>query len=118
MGRGELRPKNAVLAMSQDKAANPFYLLLLLASLLFVVTVLAYGVVPLLEEKAAAAGQPPPPSALRDALRDDGPKWLLYELAAMAVFAVLSMGLDRVRSLRNERSRAAGLPSEELPQPK
>src|SRR6516164_4756982 len=90
--------------MPQLEPRNPFYLLLLLASLLFVVTALAYGVVPVLEEKATAAGQPPPPSPLRGALRNSGPKWLLYELAVMALFAVLSMGLDRARSLKQERS--------------
>jgi hypothetical protein len=103
--------------MPQLEPRNPFYLLLLLASLLFVVTALAYGVVPVLEEKATAAGQPPPPSPLRGALRDNGAKWLLYELAAMAVFAVLSMGLDRVRSLKKERAAdnrrpQAGSPSD------
>ena len=83
---------------------NPFYLLLLLASLLFVATALAYGVVPVLEEKAAEAGQVPPPSAFRDALRADGWQWLLWELGAMAVFALLSMGLDRLRTLQKERA--------------
>ena len=84
---------------------NPFYLLLLLASLLFVVTALAYGLVPVLEEKAAEAGNPPPPSAFRDALRADGWKWLLIEVAVMALFALLSMGLDRLRSLQKERAQ-------------
>src|SRR5262245_55822721 len=93
--------------MSEREPRNPFYFLLLLASLLFVMTALAYGVVPVLEEKAAAAGQPPPPSPFRDALREKGAKWLLYELGAMAIFAVLSMGLDRVRSLRKERTAMA-----------
>src|SRR5262245_32498162 len=104
-------------AMSRDKASNPFYFLLLLASLLFVITALAYGVVPVLEEKAAAVGRPPPPSKLRDALRENGPKWLLYELATMAVFAFLSMGLDRMRSLGKERSRAAGISGDEASPP-
>jgi hypothetical protein len=81
---------------------NPFYLLLLIASLLFVLTCLAYGVVPVLEQRAAEAGQPAPPSPFREALRADGWKWLFYELGAMAVFAILSMGLDRYRTLRNE----------------
>jgi hypothetical protein len=94
--------------MSEREPRNPFYLLLLLVSLLFVTTALAYGVVPVLEEKATAAGQPPPPSPVRDALREKGATWLLYELGAMAVFAVLSMGLDRVRSLRKERTAMTG----------
>lgn len=90
---------------------NPFYLLLLLASLLFVATALAYGVVPVLEEKAAEAGQVPPPSAFRDALRADGWKWLLWELGAMAVCALLSMGLDRLRSLQKQRAEGRMPPS-------
>jgi hypothetical protein len=91
---------------------NPFYLLLLLASLLFVVTALAYGLVPVLEEKAAEAGNPPPPSAFRDALRADGWKWLLVELAAMVFLAGLSMGLDRLRSLQKERTAATMPPGQ------
>jgi hypothetical protein len=92
--------------MAQTEPRNPFYLLLLLASLLFVVTALAYAVVPVLEEKATRAGQPPPPSPFRDALRSDGWLWLLGEVAAMTVLGVLSMGLDRLRTL--QKSRAAG----------
>jgi hypothetical protein len=90
--------------MPRTEPRNPFYLLLLIASLLFVLTCLAYGVVPILEQKAAEAGQLPPPSAFREALDADGWKWILYELAAMAVFAFCSMGLDRYRSLREERA--------------
>jgi hypothetical protein len=89
--------------MSRSEPHNPFYLLLLLASLLFVVTALAYGLVPVLEQKAAEAGNRPPSSAFRTTLHADGWKWLLYELAAMVVFGVLSMGLDRLRTLKKER---------------
>ena len=94
---------------------NPFYLLLLLASLLFVATALAYGVVPILEQKAAEAGQAPPPSPFRDALHADGGKWLLYELVAMAVCAVASMGLDRYRILQKQRSAMIISSSEQTP---
>jgi hypothetical protein len=100
--------------MRQAEPRNPFYLLLLIASLVFVVTCLAYGVVPILEQKAADAGQPAPPSPFREALDADGWKWILYELAAMAVFAALSMGLDRHRSLQREHAKATIPPSEEL----
>src|SRR5579871_4045460 len=79
---------------------NPFYLLLLLVSLLFVMTALGYAIVPVLEEKAIAAGRVVPESEFRDALRTDGWKWLLYQLAAMFVFGILSMVLDRLRSLK------------------
>jgi hypothetical protein len=90
--------------MTRPEPRNPFYFLLLLAGLLFTATALALAVVPALEQKATDAGQPPPPSAFRDALRADGWRWLLYELAVMVVFALLSMGLDRLRSLQNERA--------------
>ena len=86
---------------------NPFYLLLLLASFLFVMTALAYAVVPVLEEKAKEAGEIPPPSPFRDALRSDGWKWLLGEVAAMVVLGLASMGLDRWRRWRQERAEAA-----------
>ncbi len=85
---------------------NPFYLLLLLASLLFVITALAYGIIPVLEQKAIDAGQSPPPSPFRDALRQEGGSWLLCEVAAMMVLGLSSMGLDRLRSLKKQRSEA------------
>jgi len=85
---------------------NPFYLLLLLASLLFVVTTLAYVFIPILAEKAAMAGEPPPPSEFREALEKDGWRWLLFEVAAMIVLGLASMGLDRYRRLQKERASA------------
>ena len=100
--------------MRQAEPRNPFYLLLLIASLLFVLTCLAYGVVPIVEQKAAEAGKPAPPSPFREALNTDGWRWLLYELAAMAVFAALSMGLDRYRTLKKEHATATIPPSEDL----
>jgi hypothetical protein len=101
--------------MPASEPRNPFYLLLLVASVLFVLTALAYGLVPILEEKAAGAGQPPPPSAFRDALRADGWKWLLVEVAVLTVLAVLSMGLDRLRSLQKQRAAATMPPSDGNP---
>src|SRR5207249_7987096 len=92
---------------SPPEPRNPLYLLLLLASLLFVLTALGYALVPLLEEKAAEAGSPPPPSAFRDALRRDGWKWLLGEVAVMVVLGLASMLLDRHR-LRRLQSGQAG----------
>src|SRR5262245_59043476 len=83
---------------------NPLYLLLLLAGLVFVVTALAYTFIPVLEQKATDAGQPPPPSEFRDALRRDGWRWLLYEVAVMIVLGVASMVLDH---LHDRRKRAA-----------
>ena len=96
---------------------NPFYLLLLVASFLFVLTALAYAVVPTLEEKATAAGEPPPPSEVRDALRNDGWRWLLVEVAAMVVFGLASMGLDRLRRLKKERAEARITPTNDPTSP-
>ena len=88
--------------MPHSEPRNPFYVLLLVASLLFVVTALAYAVVPILEEKALAAGETPPPSPFRDSLRTDGWKWILWEVAAMILFGLASMALDRWRRLQEE----------------
>ncbi len=90
--------------MPSTEPRNPFYFLLLLASVLFVATALAYALVPTLEQKAAERGEAPAPSAFREALNTQAWKWLLYELGAMILFAVLSMGLDRLRSLKNQRA--------------
>ena len=85
-----------------NERPNYLYPLLLLASGVFVVTALAFAVVPVLEQKAIDAGQVPPPSPFRDALRTDGWKWLLWQLAAMIVLGLASMGLDRWRRWRSE----------------
>jgi hypothetical protein len=90
---------------------NPFYFLLLAASILFVATALGYGVVPLLDEQMQARGQATPHTAFGEALRADGHWWLLYEVAAMALFALLSMGLDRLRSLQKPPSAVTIPPS-------
>ena len=83
---------------------NPFYLLLLLVSLLFVITALAYAFVPMLEGMAFDAGNDIPHSAIRDSLVNDGWVWLLGEVISMVVLGVLSMGYDRLRSLKKERA--------------
>jgi uncharacterized membrane protein len=92
--------------MPPTEPRNPLYLLLLFVSLVFVVTALAYAVVPVLEQKAIDAGELPPPSPFRDALRTDGGRWLLYEVAAIIVLSIASMALDRLRSLQKQRSEA------------
>jgi hypothetical protein len=69
----------------------------------FVFTAMAYSVLPVLEQKALEAGQKPPPSPFRDTLRENGGRWLLYEVGAMIVFGVASMVLDRLRSLQKEK---------------
>ena len=101
--------------MPASEPRNPLYLLLLLVSLLFVITALGYALVPVLEEKAAEAGNPPPPSAFRDALRSAGWRWLLYEVAAIVVLSLLSMGLDRLRALQKERAAGTMPPADQDP---
>jgi hypothetical protein len=103
--------------MSSSEPRNPFYLLLLMASLLFAATALAYALVPSLEENAIAAGQVPPQSAFRDAIRTDGWLWLLYEVGAMILLGVLSMGLDRLRSFKKEQATAKVPSNENTPSP-
>jgi hypothetical protein len=83
--------------MSSPEPRNPLYLLLLLASLIFVLTAVAYALIPVLEQKAADAGQPALPSAFRDALRQDGWRWLLYEVGLIILLSLASMALDRWR---------------------
>jgi hypothetical protein len=90
---------------------NPLYLLLLAVGLLFVITALAVAVIPALEQKALEAGEAPPPSPFRDALRQDGWKWLLWEVAALIVLGVASMVLDHRRSLQKEK-REGTIPDE------
>ena len=87
---------------AQSEPRNPFYLLLLLVGLVFIVTVLAYAVVPVMEQKAMDAGAMPPPSPFRQALKQDGGKWVLAEVAALVVLGLASMGLDRWRRWRAE----------------
>ena len=57
-----------------------------------------------------------PTSPFRDALRQDGWKWLLYEVTALVIVGLLSMGLDRWRRYRRESSRTAA-PSESPTEP-
>ncbi len=95
---------------------NPFYLLLLLASVLFVITTFAVALVPVLEDSARHAGQDVPPSPFRQALRQDGWRWLLFEAAAIVIFGLASMGLDRLRRLQKEQS-AGTMPAAEQESP-
>src|SRR5438270_7738055 len=102
--------------MAPSPSRNPFYLLLMLASVLFVATALAVAVVPALEHKAREAGQAPPPSPFRDALRGDaGARCLLYEAGAVILLAVLSMALDRLRSLKKQRAEVTMPPGNDRP---
>src|SRR5262245_39985140 len=91
---------------------NPFYALLLLAGVLFTLTVLALAVVPALEKRWLDEGEVPPPSPFRDALREHGITWVICEAAALIVFGLASMGLDRWRRLQKERASATIPPNE------
>jgi hypothetical protein len=93
--------------MSASEPRNPLYFLLLVIGLVFAVTVFACAVIPVLEQKAADAGNPPPPSPLRDALRTEGWRWVLYEVAALVVVGIASMVWERWWGLRDERAGTA-----------
>jgi hypothetical protein len=85
---------------------NPFYILLLIVGLCFIATVLAYAVIPVIEQKAMDAGQMPPESPFRDALRQNGWKWVLAEVALLVILGLASMALDRWRRWQQEREQA------------
>jgi hypothetical protein len=91
--------------MPATEPRNPFYLVLLITGTIFIATVLAYAVIPWMEEKAKDAGEMPPESPFRDALRQDGWKWVLAEVALLVVLGLMSMGLDRYRRWRTERHK-------------
>lgn|SRR5262245_27792301 len=97
--------------MSEREARNPFYFALLIACLLFVITALAVAVVPVLKEKAIAAGADVPREGFQRVVQEQGLWWLLYEAAAIIVFGLLSMALDRLRRLKRERAAAAVPPA-------
>jgi hypothetical protein len=88
---------------------NPFYILLLIVSLLFVITALAMTMDLFVERKTIAVA----PSAFRDFLRGEGWRLLLYELGAVVVLALASIGLDRFRRLQNDRAAATIPPATE-----
>ena len=69
---------------------NPFYWLLVLASIAFVITALPIAI--------SLAGVPMEAPAW---FRDHDWKILLAEVAAIIVFGLLSMGLDRIYRWRN-----------------
>jgi len=104
--------------MQPAEPRNPFYFLLLVTGLLFTITAVAYAVMPILIEKAIDEGNRPPPSPLRDAFLRDGWKWLLVEVAALVLFGLLSMGLDRLRRLQNDRASATMPPTDRSPDKK
>jgi hypothetical protein len=90
---------------SSTEPRNPLYLPFLAVCVLFVMTLLAYALIPTLEAGMARLDSP-----FRDALRADGWKWLLYELAAVFVLGIACMGLDRWRQWRQERAEKKKTP--------
>ncbi len=101
--------------MSEQEPRNPFYILLLIAGFLFVVNALAVVVVPVLKEKAIEAGADVPREGFHRVIQEQGLWWLLYEVAAIIVFGLLSMGLDRLRRLKKERAAATIPPPSQNP---
>jgi hypothetical protein len=99
---------------SSSEPRNPFYLLLLIAGVLFTITVLALAVVPVLEKHWLDEGEVPPAAPWRDALHEHGLTWILCEVAAIIVFGLASMGLDRYRRLQSERATAT-IPPDTMP---
>jgi hypothetical protein len=87
--------------VARPQQRNPLYLLLLVVGLAFAVTAFACALLPVLEQKAIDAGEQPPPSAFRDALRENGWRWLLWELAVLIVVGVASMVWDHLRGLES-----------------
>ena len=98
--------------MSKPEPRNPFYLLLLLVGLLFVVTLLAVLMVPILMDKAEEAGADVPKEGFHQLIKRDGIWWVVYEVGALVVLSLLSMGLDRLRSLKKERAAKTISPDE------
>jgi amino acid transporter len=97
---------------SASEPRNPLYMLLLLVGVLFVVTAVAYALIPILQDKAIEQGEVPPPSPFRDALRQDGGTWILWELAVLVVLGIASMVLDRLRSLQKATGHDTISPNE------
>lgn len=75
-----------------NKERNPFYVLLLFVSVAFIVTVLAYAVVPWDQQPAW--------------LQQHGWQLLLVEVGLLIVFGLLSIGLDRIRTVQKDAASA------------
>src|SRR5262249_20280946 len=105
------RKRNQVMSASEPR--NPFYILLLLVGLLFVVTLLAVVLVPILMNQAQQAGGDVPKEGFHQVIKRDGSWWVVYELVALIVLGVLSMGLDRLRSLKKDRAANTIPPSQD-----
>ena len=83
---------------SRTPRPNPFYVLLILVSTLFVMTALGYLVGPYVEQQAidrAGAGPTSGSRALASWFDRKGVQALTIEFAAMVIFGMLAMFLDR-----------------------
>ena len=49
-------------------------------------------------------------------MRENGGRWLLYEVGAIVVLSLASMVLDRLRSLQSEKEQGT-IPPSETPNP-
>ena len=87
------------------------------AHLAVAVTLLAVLMVPILMEKAERAGGDVPKEGFHQLIKRDGVWWVVYELIALVVLSVLSMGLDRLRSLQKERGGRTIPPSDQASSP-
>jgi hypothetical protein len=101
----------------QPEPRNPFYFLLLIVGMLFIVTVLAYAVIPVMEQKAEEAGATLPEQRWSKTLDQDGPRWVLTEVALLVIFGLLSMGLDRYRRWKQEEAEPPAPPPTPAPAP-
>jgi len=64
-------------------------------------------------DKAERAGGDVPNEGFHQLIKTQGVWWLLYEVAAIAILSLLSMGLDRLRSLKKERAARTIPPADE-----
>jgi hypothetical protein len=104
--------------MASRQPRNPLYFLLLIAGVVFVATCLAYAIIPILEQRAIDAGEPPPVSPFREALRANGWRWILGEVALLILLALASMFLDKQRTLPpGDGQVTIERPAEEKPTP-
>lgn len=86
--------------MNRNLLLNPFYPLVVLTGVAFVVTALAYVVAWVVTMQPDAAVEPGPVVRF---MNERGERLLIWEVGALAILAVLAMGLDqwRQRSTRH-----------------
>jgi hypothetical protein len=68
-------------------------------------------------DKAEEAGADVPKEGFHQLIKRYGIWWVVYEVGALVVLSLLSMGLDRLRSLKKERA-AKTISSNERPSPR